>query len=48
MDRARDLVEKRIEGGELDRAIDAALEVAEKPGDSSGAAPASSASTPPT
>lgn len=55
MDRARDLVEQRIEGGELDRAIDAALEelpgpraVAETHGSSSGAAPASSASTPPT
>lgn len=57
MDRARDLVEQRIEGGELDRAIDAALQelpgagagvVAETLGHSSGAAPASSASTPPT
>ncbi len=57
MDRARDLVELRIEGGELDRAIDAALEELPRPGagvatetlgGSSGAAPASSASTPPT
>lgn len=52
MDKARDLVERRIdrlvEGGELERIAEAALNSAEPPtpGTSSGAAPASSASTP--
>jgi hypothetical protein len=52
MDKARDLVEKRIdrlvEGGELERIAEAALASAAlpTPGPSSGAAPASSASTP--
>ncbi|TVQ33880.1 MAG: hypothetical protein EA376_01210 [Phycisphaeraceae bacterium] len=50
MERARDLVEARLESGELDRAIDEALEQATLPGAhgrSSIAAPASSDSTPP-
>lgn len=46
MDRARDLVETRLDDGELEKAIEAAL-LQETPGDSSTAAPASSASTPP-
>ena len=45
MDRARDVVESRLDGGELERAIDEALEQA-MPGASSTGAPASSGSTP--
>jgi ArsR family metal-binding transcriptional regulator len=45
MDKARDLVEARLDGGELEKAIDEALATA---GNSSTAAPASSGSTPPT
>lgn len=43
MEKARDLVEARLESGELERAIDAALKLpgAERDGPSSGAAPAS-------
>ncbi len=43
MDRARDLVEKRLESGELEKVVERALANA---GSSSGAAPESSASTP--
>ncbi|MBX3404568.1 MAG: hypothetical protein KF699_14245 [Phycisphaeraceae bacterium] len=43
MERARDLVEKKLDSGELDRLADRLLESA---GVSSGSAPASSASTP--
>ncbi len=43
MDRARDLVEKRLESGELEKVVEQALATA---GSSSGAAPESSASTP--
>ncbi len=43
MDRARDLVEKRLESGELEQVVEQALATA---GSSSGAAPESSASTP--
>jgi len=43
MDRARDLVEKRLESGELETVVERALASA---GSSSGAAPESSASTP--
>jgi hypothetical protein len=43
MDRARDLVEKRLESGELEKVVERALASA---GSSSGAAPESSASTP--
>lgn len=43
MDRARDLVEARLNSGELDRAVEQALASASG---SSGAAPASAASTP--
>ncbi|KAB2949504.1 MAG: hypothetical protein F9K17_02830 [Phycisphaerae bacterium] len=43
MDRARDLVEKRLESGELEKVVERALATA---GSSSGAAPESSASTP--
>lgn len=46
MDKARDLIEARLDGGELDRAIDGALE-AETHGASSTAAPAFSGSTRP-
>ncbi|MCB9838202.1 MAG: hypothetical protein H6813_02590 [Phycisphaeraceae bacterium] len=46
MDRARDLVEARLDSGELEKAIDAALEQA-TPGASSTTAPASVGSTPP-
>jgi hypothetical protein len=42
MDRARDLVEKRLESGELEKVVERALANA---GSSSGAAPASSEST---
>ncbi|MCC6427316.1 MAG: hypothetical protein IT435_10910 [Phycisphaerales bacterium] len=44
MERARDLVEKKLNSGELDRLADRLLETA---GNSSGSAPESSASTPP-
>jgi len=44
MDKARDMVEARLDGGELEKAIDEALATA---GNSSTAAPASSGSTPP-
>jgi len=44
MEKARDLVEARLDGGELERAIDEALGTA---GGSSTAAPGSSESTPP-
>jgi len=47
MEKARDLVEARLESGELEKAIDAALQEALRPGASSGAAPASSGSTRP-
>lgn len=43
MERARDLVEKKLDSGELDRLADRLLETA---GVSSGSAPGSSASTP--
>ncbi len=43
MDRARDLVEQRLESGELEKVVEQALATA---GSSSGAAPASSGSTP--
>ncbi len=43
MDRARDLVEKRLDSGELEKVVEQALASA---GSSSGAAPESSASTP--
>ena len=43
MERARDLVEKKLDSGELDRLADRLLETA---GASSGSAPESSASTP--
>ncbi|MBL9030127.1 MAG: hypothetical protein JNM80_00290 [Phycisphaerae bacterium] len=43
MERARDLVEKKLDSGELDRLADRLLETA---GASSGSAPASSVSTP--
>jgi hypothetical protein len=43
MDRARDLVEKRLESGELEQVVERALATA---GSSSGAAPESSVSTP--
>jgi len=43
MDRARDLVEQRLESGELEKVVERALASA---GSSSGAAPESSASTP--
>ncbi|NUQ49924.1 MAG: hypothetical protein HUU27_08405 [Phycisphaerae bacterium] len=43
MDRARDLVERRLESGELEQIVERALANA---GSSSGAAPESSASTP--
>ncbi len=43
MDRARDLVEKRLESGELEKVVERALATA---GSSSGAAPESSGSTP--
>lgn len=47
MDKARDVVEQRIASGELDRAIDRAIEpiLRPTPGSSSGDAPASPAST---
>jgi len=47
MDRARDLVEARLDSGELDRAIDEALQETERHGDSSTTAPALLASTRP-
>jgi hypothetical protein len=47
MDKARDVVEARLEGGEIERIVQEALTQATS-GNSSGAAPASSASTPPT
>jgi hypothetical protein len=43
MDRARELVEKRLDSGELEKVVEQALAIA---GSSSGAAPESSASTP--
>lgn len=43
MDRARDLIEARLESGELDRMVEQALATASA---SSGSAPASSASSP--
>ena len=43
MDRARDLIEQRIESGELEKVVERALASA---GSSSGAAPESSGSTP--
>jgi hypothetical protein len=43
MERARDLVEKKLDSGELDRLADRLLETA---GASSGSVPASSVSTP--
>jgi len=46
MEKARDLVEARLDGGELEKAIDEALGQATA-GTSSTAAPASSAATPP-
>jgi hypothetical protein len=47
MDKARDLVEARLDGGELEKAIDEALGGLGTAGSSSTAAPASSGSTPP-
>jgi len=50
MDKARDLVEARLDGGELEKAIDEALAAAQLPGaagTSSSAARASPGSTPP-
>ncbi len=48
MDRARDLIEQRLDSGELERAAEAALlaEVPATPTGSSGSAPGSSGSTP--
>ena len=43
MDKARDVIEARLDSGELDRVIEHALQTA---GNSSGSAPASSASIP--
>ncbi len=43
MDKARDMIDARLDSGELDRVIEQALQTA---GSSSGPAPASSASTP--
>lgn len=52
MDKARDLIETRLESGEVERAMERALEdlatAGERPSGSSGSAPASSASTPAT
>ncbi len=45
MDKARDVVEAKISGGEIERIVEAALSTATS-GHSSGAAPAYSASTP--
>ncbi len=47
MDKARDVVEARLEGGEIERIVEEAINETTS-GGSSGAAPASSASTPPT
>ena len=47
MDRARDVVEARLDGGEIERIVEKALSETIS-GNSSGAAPASSASIPPT
>jgi len=47
MEKARDLVDTRIDSGALDRAIDEALDAMQTPGDSSTAALASSGSIPP-
>jgi len=47
MDRARDLVEMRLDNGELEKAIDEALAEVERPGASSTTAPESVASTQP-
>ncbi len=47
MDKASDVVEARLEGGEIERIVNEALKAATS-GNSSGAAPASSASTQPT
>ncbi|MCL4199605.1 MAG: hypothetical protein KJZ69_19080 [Phycisphaerales bacterium] len=47
MDRARDVVEAKIAGGEIERIVEQSLSQASS-GISSGAAPASSASIPPT
>lgn len=47
MDKARDVVEARLEGGEIERIVEAALSQTTS-GNLSGAAPASSASIPPT
>jgi len=48
MDKARDLVEQRIESGELDRiAEEALMQTVPNAGDSSGDSPGSSASIPP-
>jgi len=47
MDKARDLVETRLDSGELEKAIDAALAEAQTPGGSSTAAPASPDATHP-
>ncbi len=46
MDKARDVVEAKIAGGEIERIVEAALSQASS-GNSSGAVPASSASIPP-
>jgi len=45
MDKARDVVEARLDGGEIERVIEEAM-VQQTSGSSSGAAPESSASTP--
>lgn len=48
MDKARDIVEARLDSGELEKAAEEALEQAQTgPGNSSGSAPASPASIPP-
>ena len=48
MDKARDIVEARLESGELEKAAERALaQLQTVPGTSSGSAPASSGSTPP-
>lgn len=47
MDKARDIVEAKLDSGELEKAAEQALEEAQtRPGSSSGSAQASSASTP--
>ena len=47
MDRARDLVEKKLDSGELDKLVSRVLSEGATPGDSSTSAPEPSASIPP-